>query len=139
MPSPAAAANAASNSAPDRTSYTRASRPNSRATDGSAFSVPSAAAYSGLRTTPTRENPRPASRSSSTLLPTRLTSLDSKNPVTLPPGRAKLSTSPSAAGSSTLPNQIKGVCLLEASLAPGEDVPRHVHTREDETYYVLSG
>ena len=30
-------------------------------------------------------------------------------------------------------------CLLEASLAPGEDVPRHVHTREDETYYVLSG
>ena len=30
-------------------------------------------------------------------------------------------------------------CLLEASLAPGEDVPRHVHTREDETYYILSG
>jgi mannose-6-phosphate isomerase-like protein (cupin superfamily) len=30
-------------------------------------------------------------------------------------------------------------CLLEASLAPGESVPRHVHTREDETYYVLSG
>jgi mannose-6-phosphate isomerase-like protein (cupin superfamily) len=30
-------------------------------------------------------------------------------------------------------------CLLEASLAPGEEVPRHVHTREDETYYVLSG
>jgi mannose-6-phosphate isomerase-like protein (cupin superfamily) len=30
-------------------------------------------------------------------------------------------------------------CLLEASLAPAEDVPRHVHTREDETYYVLSG
>ena len=30
-------------------------------------------------------------------------------------------------------------CLLEASLAPGEDVPRHVHPREDEAYYVLSG
>src|SRR5215475_5871909 len=30
-------------------------------------------------------------------------------------------------------------CLLEASLAPGIGVPRHTHTREDETYYVLSG
>jgi len=30
-------------------------------------------------------------------------------------------------------------CLLEMSLAPGMDVPRHTHTREDETYYVLSG
>jgi quercetin dioxygenase-like cupin family protein len=26
-------------------------------------------------------------------------------------------------------------CLIEASLAPGMDVPRHTHTREDETYY----
>src|SRR5215472_3462136 len=109
MPSRAAAANLASNSAPDRTSYTRASRPNSRAAEGSAFSVPSAAAYSGSRTAPTRENPCTASRSSSSLLPTILASLDNKNPVTLPPGRAKLSTSPSATGSSTLPNQIKGV------------------------------
>jgi quercetin dioxygenase-like cupin family protein len=30
-------------------------------------------------------------------------------------------------------------CLIEASLAPGMGVPRHTHTREDETYYVLSG
>ena len=30
-------------------------------------------------------------------------------------------------------------CLIEASLAPGMEVPRHTHTREDETYYVLSG
>jgi mannose-6-phosphate isomerase-like protein (cupin superfamily) len=30
-------------------------------------------------------------------------------------------------------------CLLEASLAPGMEVPRHVHTREDEMYHVLSG
>jgi quercetin dioxygenase-like cupin family protein len=30
-------------------------------------------------------------------------------------------------------------CLIEASLAPGMGVPRHAHTREDETYYVLSG
>ena len=30
-------------------------------------------------------------------------------------------------------------CLIEASLAPGIGVPRHTHTREDETYYVLSG
>jgi mannose-6-phosphate isomerase-like protein (cupin superfamily) len=29
--------------------------------------------------------------------------------------------------------------LLEASLTPGMEVPRHTHTREDETYYVLSG
>jgi quercetin dioxygenase-like cupin family protein len=29
--------------------------------------------------------------------------------------------------------------LLEASLAPGIGVPRHTHTREDESYYVLSG
>jgi mannose-6-phosphate isomerase-like protein (cupin superfamily) len=30
-------------------------------------------------------------------------------------------------------------CLLDISLAPGIGVPRHTHTREDETYYVLSG
>jgi quercetin dioxygenase-like cupin family protein len=30
-------------------------------------------------------------------------------------------------------------CLLEVSLAPGMGVPRHTHTREDETYYVLAG
>ena len=30
-------------------------------------------------------------------------------------------------------------CLLEVSLAPGMRVPRHTHTREDETYYVMSG
>ena len=30
-------------------------------------------------------------------------------------------------------------CLLEVSLAPGIGVPRHTHTREDETYYVISG
>ena len=30
-------------------------------------------------------------------------------------------------------------CLIEASLAPEIGVPRHTHTREDETYYVISG
>jgi quercetin dioxygenase-like cupin family protein len=30
-------------------------------------------------------------------------------------------------------------CLLEVSLAPGIGVPRHTHTREDETYYVTAG
>ena len=30
-------------------------------------------------------------------------------------------------------------CLLEASLAPGIDVPRHTHAREDESYFVLVG
>lgn len=30
-------------------------------------------------------------------------------------------------------------CLIEASLAPGIGVPHHTHTREDESYYVLSG
>jgi len=30
-------------------------------------------------------------------------------------------------------------CLIDASLAPGIGVARHTHTREDETYYVLSG
>ena len=30
-------------------------------------------------------------------------------------------------------------CLLEVSLAPGIGVPRHTHTREDETYYVTHG
>ena len=30
-------------------------------------------------------------------------------------------------------------CLLDLSLAPGIGVPRHIHMREDETYYVLSG
>jgi len=29
--------------------------------------------------------------------------------------------------------------LLEASLAPGIGVPRHTHTREDESYYVTAG
>jgi quercetin dioxygenase-like cupin family protein len=29
--------------------------------------------------------------------------------------------------------------LIEASLAPGIGVPRHTHTREDESYLVLSG
>jgi quercetin dioxygenase-like cupin family protein len=30
-------------------------------------------------------------------------------------------------------------CLLEISLAPGTCVPRHTHTREDESYFVLAG
>jgi quercetin dioxygenase-like cupin family protein len=30
-------------------------------------------------------------------------------------------------------------CLLEVSLAPGISVPRHTHSREDETYHVISG
>jgi len=30
-------------------------------------------------------------------------------------------------------------CLLEVGLAPGMSVPRHTHTREDETYFVLAG
>jgi len=30
-------------------------------------------------------------------------------------------------------------CLLEIGLAPAMMVPRHTHTREDETYYVLAG
>ena len=30
-------------------------------------------------------------------------------------------------------------CLLEVSLAPGMSVPRHMHTREDEVYFVLAG
>src|SRR5262249_50786623 len=30
-------------------------------------------------------------------------------------------------------------CVLEVSAAPGVRVPRHTHTREDESYYVLSG
>jgi mannose-6-phosphate isomerase-like protein (cupin superfamily) len=30
-------------------------------------------------------------------------------------------------------------CLIEASLAPRMGVPRHMHTREDDTYYVLAG
>jgi quercetin dioxygenase-like cupin family protein len=29
--------------------------------------------------------------------------------------------------------------LIEMSLAPGVGVPRHTHTREDESYFVLSG
>src|SRR5215470_7639078 len=30
-------------------------------------------------------------------------------------------------------------CLLEVSLAPGMGVRRHMHTREDEVYFVLAG
>ena len=30
-------------------------------------------------------------------------------------------------------------CLLEVSLAPGMGVPRHIHTREDEVYFILAG
>jgi len=30
-------------------------------------------------------------------------------------------------------------CLLEVSLAPGIGVPRHMHTREDEVYFILAG
>ena len=32
-----------------------------------------------------------------------------------------------------------GYCLLEVGAGPGVSVPRHTHTREDESYYVLSG
>ena len=32
-----------------------------------------------------------------------------------------------------------GYCLLEVGLAPGMGVPRHAHTREDESYFVLAG
>src|SRR6516165_5034828 len=30
-------------------------------------------------------------------------------------------------------------CLLDVGLAPGIGVPRHTHTREDESYFVLGG
>ena len=30
-------------------------------------------------------------------------------------------------------------CLLEVGLAPGMGVPRHTHTHEDESYFVLAG
>jgi quercetin dioxygenase-like cupin family protein len=30
-------------------------------------------------------------------------------------------------------------CLLEVALAPGMGVPRHTHTREDESYFVVAG
>src|SRR5215831_70983 len=30
-------------------------------------------------------------------------------------------------------------CLVEATLAPGTEPPPHVHTREDELFYVLEG
>jgi mannose-6-phosphate isomerase-like protein (cupin superfamily) len=30
-------------------------------------------------------------------------------------------------------------CLLEVSLAPAIGVPRHMHTREDEVYFILAG
>ena len=30
-------------------------------------------------------------------------------------------------------------CLIEVSLAPGIGVPRHMHTREDEVYFILAG
>jgi len=30
-------------------------------------------------------------------------------------------------------------CLVEAILAPGNEPPPHVHSREDETFYVLEG
>jgi len=33
----------------------------------------------------------------------------------------------------------EGYCLLEEALAPGMGVPRHLHTREDESHFVLSG
>ncbi len=32
-----------------------------------------------------------------------------------------------------------GFCLVEATLAPGNDPPPHVHSREDELFYVLEG
>src|SRR5262245_13823513 len=51
-----------------------------------------------------------------------LASLDNKKPVTFPPGRAKLSTSPSAIGSSTLPNQIKGIVRVTLRAAKIADV-----------------
>jgi mannose-6-phosphate isomerase-like protein (cupin superfamily) len=30
-------------------------------------------------------------------------------------------------------------CLLDLKVAPGKGVPRHMHTREDEAYFVISG
>src|SRR6478672_5554618 len=30
-------------------------------------------------------------------------------------------------------------CLVEATLAPGNEPPPHLHTREDELFYVLEG
>ena len=30
-------------------------------------------------------------------------------------------------------------CLLDLRVAPGKGVPRHIHMREDEAYFVLSG
>jgi quercetin dioxygenase-like cupin family protein len=33
----------------------------------------------------------------------------------------------------------RAYCLFEVSAAAGVSVPRHTHTREDESYYVLSG
>lgn len=44
-------------------------------------------------------------------------------------------------GSACLSGAVTGgaYCVLEVSAAPGVSVPRHMHTREDESYYVLSG
>src|SRR5215469_4789150 len=44
-------------------------------------------------------------------------------------------------GSACLSGQETGgaYCLLEVGLAPGIGVPRHTHTREDESYFVLAG
>src|SRR5262249_44560709 len=63
----------------------------------------------GATRTPTRTNGDAASLSNSSLLPTIPASPDIKNPVTLPPGRAKLSTNPSATGLSATPIHTTGV------------------------------
>jgi hypothetical protein len=76
---------------------------------------------SGFMRTAIRLTPGVTSLSNSSHFPTRsLVTLD--NPVTLPPGRAKLLTSPSAIGSPTTPNTI-GTVVVACLAARAATVP----------------
>ena len=53
--------------------------------------------------------------------------------------RSKRSYFDVAVGSVCLSGEDTGGAYCDIGLAPGMAVPRHIHTREDEAYYVLSG
>ena len=81
------------------------STPNAAATDWMAANWPMPAVIAGSRRTATRLRPGAIALSNSSHFPLRVYS-NCRNPVALPPGRARLSTKPAPTGSGTATNTI---------------------------------
>src|SRR5215831_10285355 len=118
-PSRAIVANAASNSLASRTPISRSLTRSAVAAVSMSRNDRSLAALAWSKRTAMREARGTASFSSSTHFPANPSSNATDNPVTLPPGRARLSTRPAPTGSAT-PTKTMGTVVVAflAAIAP---------------------